>query len=181
MATGSFTVVTGAGNKKIKTVALFRCPRDAKCALREIKTTCLCAPLSGVVGLSKVSSTYQGSPVNDIFDVPLVNGECKCSVCLCMQKRKNVCIDSRGRMRLVDFGLVKKTIQDARRHTKCGSVQCFALEVLKEDLYGFPTEVFGIGVIIFEVLTDLDLFSLSPSGDHWQEMRDIHKRADLSE
>jgi len=65
-------------------------------------------------------------------------------------KPENVLIDSRGYLRLADFGFAKK-VED-RTWTLCGTPEYLAPEVIQSKGYGRPVDWWAFGVILFEML-----------------------------
>ncbi|EFC44358.1 predicted protein, partial [Naegleria gruberi] len=53
---------------------------------------------------------------------------------------------------LADFGLSKE-IEESSRHSNVGTLSFFAPEILTEESYGLRVDVFGLGVVLFQLIT----------------------------
>ena len=69
-------------------------------------------------------------------------------------KPENILLDSAGHIRLTDFGLAKEGIHsNATTKSFCGSPAYLAPEMLLKKGAGQPADLYGLGVIIYEMLT----------------------------
>jgi serine/threonine protein kinase len=69
-------------------------------------------------------------------------------------KPENVVLDERGNAMLTDFGLVKDGVHgpDCAK-TFVGSLAFMAPEILRRKPYGHPVDIYGLGVLLFALLT----------------------------
>lgn len=68
-------------------------------------------------------------------------------------------------MRIADFGLATKTEEGANKYNKCGSPGYVAPEVLREEGYHTRSDIFGLGSILFNLITGRFLFGGRTSDD----------------
>lgn len=74
-------------------------------------------------------------------------------------KPENILIDSTGHLVLTDFGLSKEMENSVDgTHTFCGSPEYLAPEVLKGQGHGMAVDWWGLGIMIYEMLTGLPPF-----------------------
>ena len=74
-------------------------------------------------------------------------------------KPENVLIDSRGYLKITDFGLSKANISgDKDAESFCGTPEYLAPEVLARKGYGKPVDWWSFGSILFEMLTGVPPF-----------------------
>jgi len=76
-------------------------------------------------------------------------------------KPENILLDAEGHIRLTDFGL---SYIGLRASTTCGTPQYIAPEVINESEYGKEVDFWGLGCIIFEMLSGKCAFD-SDDGD----------------
>jgi len=78
-------------------------------------------------------------------------------------KPENILLDRRsGRLKLCDFGLAVRVVSDpdnsshhssrASLTTRCGTLGYMAPEVLLDQLYGMPVDMWGMGVLFYIIL-----------------------------
>lgn len=67
-------------------------------------------------------------------------------------KPENVLIGSDGHLVISDFGLAKFLGKGNMTKSFCGTVDYCAPEVLKDEEYGMPADVWSYGVVIYEIL-----------------------------
>lgn len=69
-------------------------------------------------------------------------------------KPENVVLDDGSHAMLTDFGLSKESVQglDGAK-SFCGSVAYLAPEVLARDGHGTPLDIYGLGVLLFEMIS----------------------------
>ena len=72
-------------------------------------------------------------------------------------KTENIMLDSRGNVRLVDFGLVKEgmTHPDRGSRSFVGTTEYMAPEMLRRQGHGLAVDWWALGVVIHELLTGL--------------------------
>ena len=69
-------------------------------------------------------------------------------------KPENILIDSDGHIKLADFGLAKENItNDTPNKTFCGSPQYLSPEMLTKEGTTKASDIYGIGVILYEMVT----------------------------
>jgi len=69
-------------------------------------------------------------------------------------KPDNIVLDGAGHGILIDFGLSKEHVFDAKgAHSFCGSAAYLAPEILGKSAYGPAVDVYGLGVLLFTLLT----------------------------
>lgn len=74
-------------------------------------------------------------------------------------KPENVLIDSEGYLKIADFGLSKLGTDKAK--SICGTPEYLAPEVLKGKEYGYTVDWWGLGSLIYEMLTGMPPFYTS--------------------
>lgn len=71
-------------------------------------------------------------------------------------KAENVLIDIQGHVKLVDFGLAKKNINENKlARSFCGSPAYISPELLYNKGSGKPADIYGVGALMYELLTGL--------------------------
>ena len=69
-------------------------------------------------------------------------------------KPENILIDSDGHIKLADFGLAKENVtSDAPNKTFCGSPQYLSPEMLSKEGTTKASDIYGIGVILYQLIT----------------------------
>ena len=69
-------------------------------------------------------------------------------------KPENILIDSDGHIKLADFGLAKENVtNDTPNKTFCGSPQYLSPEMLTKEGTTKASDIYGIGVILYEMVT----------------------------
>lgn len=71
-------------------------------------------------------------------------------------KPENCLIDSRGDLKLADFGLSKKT--KTKTYSFCGSPEYLSPEMLTFEGHGHRSDVYQVGVLLYEMLVGLPPF-----------------------
>lgn len=68
-------------------------------------------------------------------------------------KPENILVSYRGEVKLSDFGWSVNNPDDTRlRHTRCGTLDYFATEMLKKNSgYTKAVDIWGIGVLAYEL------------------------------
>ena len=67
-------------------------------------------------------------------------------------KPENVLIDATGHMKLTDFGLSKHLPKDEEAKTFCGTAEYLAPEVILQNPYSFPIDIWALGVLTYEMI-----------------------------
>lgn len=71
-------------------------------------------------------------------------------------KPENILIDSKGHLRIADFGLAKQSDKDNfRAQSFCGSPAYLAPEMLKQQGVTQSGDVYQIGVVLYEMLVGI--------------------------
>lgn len=72
-------------------------------------------------------------------------------------KPENLLLDNQGHIRLCDFGLAKSGLEapDEGAFSMCGTPEYLAPEMLKRDGHGTAVDWWGLGMVLFEMLTGL--------------------------
>lgn len=72
-------------------------------------------------------------------------------------KPENVLLDADGHIKLGDFGLAKAGIKDACEGatSMCGTPEYMAPEVLAQQGHGFCVDYWGLGMLVYEMMTGL--------------------------
>jgi len=74
-------------------------------------------------------------------------------------KPENVVIDADGHSMLTDFGLSREGVRGFRgARSFCGSLAFLAPEILQQRGHGHPVDVYGLGVLMFAMLTGMPPF-----------------------
>ena len=71
-------------------------------------------------------------------------------------KTENILLDNKGHLYLTDFELANIIIDDNyknHRHKICGTISYLAPEVMKERRYSFKSDVWALGIVIYELYT----------------------------
>jgi len=87
-------------------------------------------------------------------------------------KPDNVLLDASGNIRIADFGLCKEGIRaDARSHSFCGSPAYLSPEMLAGTGHGQGTDWYGLGILIFEMLSGLPPFYCRDRAKMWHDIQ----------
>ena len=78
-------------------------------------------------------------------------------------KPENLMLDSKGYIKVVDYGFAKK-LHGKMTHTCCGTLEYFAPELVKGKGYGKPVDIWGIGILLFEMLVGYTPFNADSQG-----------------
>jgi len=71
-------------------------------------------------------------------------------------KPENLLLASNGYLRLIDFGLAK--FIKSRTFTHCGTPEYMAPEILLNKGYGFSVDWWGLGILLYEMVSGVDPF-----------------------
>ncbi|XP_015331696.1 serine/threonine-protein kinase MARK2-like, partial [Marmota marmota marmota] len=84
-------------------------------------------------------------------------------------KAENILLDSRGRIKLCDFGVSGQFRRGELLHTVCGTITYWAPEMFLPGAYsGPPVDVWSLGVVLYLMLTG----HLPFEGDTFEELKD---------
>jgi len=72
-------------------------------------------------------------------------------------KPENILIDSRGYLKLTDFGFAK--VCEGRTYTLCGTPEYLAPEILLNKGHGKPVDWWTFGVLLYEMIAGIDPFN----------------------
>ena len=72
-------------------------------------------------------------------------------------KPENVLIDSKGYLKLTDFGFAK--VVEGRTYTLCGTPEYLAPEILLNKGHGKPVDWWTFGVLLYEMIAGIDPFN----------------------
>lgn len=87
-------------------------------------------------------------------------------------KCENVVLDEQGHAMLTDFGLSKENIVGREAtDTFVGSVAFIPPEILNSQRHGKPVDVYGLGVILYEMLTTLPPFYTDDKEEMFQNIK----------
>lgn len=74
-------------------------------------------------------------------------------------KPDNIVIDEKGHAMLTDFGLSKEEVAGVKAAKSfCGSIAYLAPEILKRQGHGHSVDIYGLGVLLYEMLCGLPPF-----------------------
>lgn len=74
-------------------------------------------------------------------------------------KPENVVLDSEGHCKLTDFGLSKEEVEGLKgTRSFCGSLAFLAPEILQRQGHGHTVDIYGLGVLLFAMLTGMPPF-----------------------
>lgn len=72
-------------------------------------------------------------------------------------KPENLLIDTKGFLKLTDFGFAKQI--EKRTYTLCGTPEYLAPEILMQKGHGKPVDWWCLGILIYEMIVGIDPFS----------------------
>ena len=72
-------------------------------------------------------------------------------------------LDSKGYIKVVDYGFAK-LLNGKMTHTCCGTLEYFAPELVRGKGYGKPVDIWGIGILLFEMLVGFTPFNADSQG-----------------
>lgn len=77
-------------------------------------------------------------------------------------KPSNVLIDSRGHLKMADFGFAKVLEDKSLSFTLCGTPEYMAPEIIKKTGHSFGVDWWALGVVVFEMLSGYTPFFEEP-------------------
>ncbi|XP_054638622.1 serine/threonine-protein kinase Sgk2b isoform X2 [Dunckerocampus dactyliophorus] len=99
-------------------------------------------------------------------------------------KPENILLDSKGHVRLTDFGLCKEGVAvGGIMHTFCGTPEYLAPEVLQGHTYSPAVDWWGLGSVLFEMLYGLPPFYSHSKEEMFEKIlhAPLHMRSGVSE
>ena len=88
-------------------------------------------------------------------------------------KPENVLIDSDGYLKLIDFGFAKKLAIGEKAHSFCGTPDYIAPEVLLNEGYSYSVDIWGLGVLVYEMIAGKTPFRIIPNSSNKVIMKNI--------
>ena len=88
-------------------------------------------------------------------------------------KPENVLITSDGYLKLIDFGFAKKLEVGEKAHSFCGTPDYIAPEVLLNEGYNYCVDIWGLGVLVYEMIAGRTPFRLVPNSSNKVIMKNI--------
>lgn len=74
-------------------------------------------------------------------------------------KPENILMNEDGYLKLCDFSFAKNLENSSKTYTLCGTPEYIAPEVLLNKGHGLSVDLWGLGVLVFEILTGSDPFT----------------------
>ena len=69
-------------------------------------------------------------------------------------KPENILLDTKGHVKLADFGLSKEGVADSdKAKSFCGSPAYLSPDMLSQKGAGKPSDIYGIGCVMYEMMT----------------------------
>lgn len=97
-----------------------------------------------------------------------------CEVAYRDLKCENVVLDEFGHAMLMDFGLSKQKLSGVKRSNSfVGTPRFMSPEVLSRQCHGKEVDIYGLGVLLFEMLTTYPPFSAADAQDRQQLVHTI--------
>ncbi|KNC47363.1 AGC/AKT protein kinase [Thecamonas trahens ATCC 50062] len=86
-------------------------------------------------------------------------------------KLENLLLDSSGHVKICDFGLAKGGLAGGQTtRTLCGTFSCLAPEVVLGEAYGQAVDIWGLGVVMYQMITGELPFPASDRNELFNEI-----------
>ncbi|XP_062323258.1 cGMP-dependent protein kinase 1 [Osmerus eperlanus] len=76
-------------------------------------------------------------------------------------KPENLMLDSKGYVKVVDFGFAKELVRGAKTYSFCGTPEYMAPEIIQNQGHDFAADFWSLGVLVYELLVGSPPFSSS--------------------
>jgi serine/threonine protein kinase len=91
-------------------------------------------------------------------------------------KPANILLDAAGRVRLADFGLVRDLARKGALTVGVGTPEYMSPEQLREEALDERSDIFSLGVILYELVADMHPFLAKSGAETTEEARAAFKR-----
>ncbi|QDZ24888.1 cGMP-dependent protein kinase [Chloropicon primus] len=88
-------------------------------------------------------------------------------------KPENVLITTDGYLKLIDFGFAKKLEIGEKANSFCGTPDYIAPEVLLNEGYNYAVDIWGLGVLVYEMIAGRTPFRMIPNSSNKVVMKNI--------
>ncbi|KAM9496429.1 cGMP-dependent protein kinase 1 [Clarias gariepinus] len=87
-------------------------------------------------------------------------------------KPENLMLDTRGYIKLVDFGFAKKLQRGQKTYSFCGTPEYMAPEIIQNQGHDFAADFWSLGILIYELLAGSPPFSSSEPQNIYSKILD---------